>query len=82
MPLGRQSWGDGDVQVKDGTSEEYEDETGGFFKSRSTIMISITNCLKFHYLILRCFTSENNACMSLCEMKGVKTSLIRACYAD
>jgi hypothetical protein len=35
IPLGRKSSAEGYAQAKDETWEEYEDETGGFFKSRS-----------------------------------------------
>jgi len=37
IPLGRKSSAEGYAQAKDEAWEEYEDETGGFFKSRSTM---------------------------------------------
>ena len=37
IPLGRKSSAEGYAQAKDEAWEEYEDETGGFFNSRSTM---------------------------------------------
>jgi hypothetical protein len=37
IPLGRKSSAEGYAQAKDEAWEEYEDETGGFFKSRSAM---------------------------------------------
>ena len=37
IPLGRKSSAEGYAQAKDEAWEEYEDEVGGFFKSRSDI---------------------------------------------